>query len=179
MLCAHARVPLVRPLGHLFQLPVFCLAFVLWFSKLWSACRIIAHNGQTSAHRPLICFLVYFFLGPFFPLLPGILAHPRVHRPPKSREACKGHGASEWGVLGQRIPTPTPPSQAGWRMSYALDGTSGDGNPDWVGKTSSTLPWGGRRPVVCVCLCMRTVPHRTLPVQPDCIRSSLIPAPFF
>lgn len=59
-------------------------------------------------------------------------------------------------ALGQRIPTP-PPNQAAWRMSYALNGTSGDGSPDWVGKTSSTLPWGGWRPVVCV----RTVWHRT------------------
>lgn len=36
-------------------------------------------------------------------------------------------------------------------------GPSGDGNPDWVGKTSSTLPGGGV-PVESV----RTVPHRTV-----------------
>lgn len=77
-------------------------------------------------------------------------------------------------ALGQRIPTP-PPNQAAWRMSYALNGTSGDGSPDWVGKTSSTLPWGGVAPCRMCTYCM--APYRG--VLPDCIRSSLIPAPFF
>lgn len=62
-------------------------------------------------------------------------------------------------ALGQRIPTP-PPNQAAWRMSYALNGTSGDGSPDWVGKTSSTLPWGGGA-LSYVYVLYGTVPRRT------------------
>lgn len=132
-----------------FGLAVCVLAFLALV-----ACHIIAHNGQTCAHPP-----PYFF-GPFVLLFPGILPYPRVHRPPKSREACKDHGASGRRALGQRIPTPPDP---GWLANELCPsmGTSGDGNPDWVGKTSSTLPRG--RPVLCAYCTVRyrTAGHRT------------------
>lgn len=95
--------------------------------------------------------------GPFVLLIPW---HFTIStRPPTTQ--ISGGVQGPWGLgmegsgLDQRIPT--PPTQAGRRMSYAhpRGGASGDGNPDWVGKTSSTLP-GGRPCRVGV----RTVPHR-------------------
>lgn len=78
----------------------FCLCvggfFLLWLHVT----SLIAHNGmaQTNAPQPPP-LLSPFNSGPFVFLFPGILAYPRVHRPPKSREACKDHGASEWRAL--------------------------------------------------------------------------------
>lgn len=119
----HARVLLVRPLGHLFQLLVFLPGFVLWFPKLWSACRIIAHNGQTTAHRPLIFFLVYFFLGPFVSLLPGILAHPRVHRPPTTQISGGVQGPWSLGMGGSgSTNTHTHTTEPGWLANELCPG---------------------------------------------------------
>lgn len=84
-----------------------------WLSKL---CGRIAHHC-TQLHgmaRPTLVTAPLFScpVRPFCSL-PSTLQYPRVHRPPKSREACKDHGASEWEGSGSKN-THTQPNQAAW-----------------------------------------------------------------
>lgn len=119
----------------------------------------LVHNGQSQRpSTPPLSPFIFWSLCLFIPWHFSISTRPPTTQISGGVQGPWGLGMEGSGGLDQRIPT--PPTQAGRRMSYApsLGGAaSGDGNPDWVGKTSSTLP-GGRPCRVRV----RTVPHRTV-----------------
>lgn len=117
-------MPCATPVCRWFGLSVIYFNFLFFgllccvFFWLWS--HVTSLHTQWPNQRPSTPPIS----SPFVFFIPWHLPYPRVHRPPKSREACKDHGASEWRALDWIKEYPQLRPRA-WRMSYALHGALG------------------------------------------------------
>lgn len=103
----------------------FILNFLFFYLCWW-----LSGSGRMSHHctqwpKPTPLNPPYFWSLCLF--IPWHLPYPRVHRPPKSREACKDHGASEWRALGWI--KEYPPFMGGPRAMATLTGWARQAQP--------------------------------------------------